>query len=66
MTVSCSLRLSGPEHVCSFGMEPCFFFISSTKTHLSTMLAFGCLWLLPPSCMCACSLAFFYYLACMH
>lgn len=22
-------------------------------------LAFGCLWLLPPSCMCACSLAFF-------
>jgi hypothetical protein len=32
--VFCSLRLSGPEHVCIFGMEPCFFFISSTKTRL--------------------------------
>jgi hypothetical protein len=23
--VACSLWLSGPEHVCIFGMEPCFF-----------------------------------------
>jgi hypothetical protein len=23
--VFCSLRLSGPEHVCNFGTEPCFF-----------------------------------------
>jgi hypothetical protein len=30
-----SLRLSRPEHVCIFGAEPCFFFISSTKTRLS-------------------------------
>jgi hypothetical protein len=26
-SVFCSLRLSGPEHVCSFGTEPCFFLI---------------------------------------
>jgi hypothetical protein len=25
--VFCSLRLSRPEHVCNFGMEPCFFLI---------------------------------------
>jgi hypothetical protein len=31
----CSLRLSGPEHVCIFGMKPCFFLISSTRTRLS-------------------------------
>jgi hypothetical protein len=31
----CSLWLSGPEHVCIFGMEPCFFLISSTRTRLS-------------------------------
>jgi hypothetical protein len=33
----CSLWLSGPEHVCIFGTEPCFFFISSTKTRLSAI-----------------------------
>jgi hypothetical protein len=33
----CSLWLSGPEHVCIFGTEPCFFLISSTKTHLSAI-----------------------------
>jgi hypothetical protein len=33
--MSCSLRLSGPEHVCIFGTEPCFFLISSTRTRLS-------------------------------
>jgi hypothetical protein len=32
--VFCSLRLSRPERVCIFGAEPCFFFISSTKTRL--------------------------------
>jgi hypothetical protein len=32
--VSCSLWLSGPEHACIFGAEPCFFFISSTETRL--------------------------------
>jgi hypothetical protein len=26
-SVFCSLWLSGPEHVCNFGMEPCFFLI---------------------------------------
>jgi hypothetical protein len=31
----CSLSLSGPEHVCIFGTEPCFFLISSTRTRLS-------------------------------
>jgi hypothetical protein len=31
----CSLWLSGPEHVCIFGMRPCFFLISSTRTRLS-------------------------------
>jgi hypothetical protein len=31
----CSLWLSGPEHVCIFCMKPCFFLISSTRTHLS-------------------------------
>jgi hypothetical protein len=31
----CSLWLSGPEHVCIFGMKPCFFLISSTGTRLS-------------------------------
>jgi hypothetical protein len=31
----CSLWLSGPEHVCFFGMKPCFFLISSTRTRLS-------------------------------
>ena len=31
----CSLWLSGPEHVCIFGMNPCFFLISSTRTRLS-------------------------------
>jgi hypothetical protein len=35
--MSCSLRLSGPEHVCIFGTEPCFFLILSTKTRLSTI-----------------------------
>jgi hypothetical protein len=25
----------GPEHVCIFGTEPCFFLISGTKTRLS-------------------------------
>jgi hypothetical protein len=30
----CSLWLSGPEHVCIFGTEPCFFLIPSTKTCL--------------------------------
>jgi hypothetical protein len=29
-----SVWLSRPEHVCIFGAEPCFFFISSTKTRL--------------------------------
>ena len=33
----CSLWLSGPEHVCIFGTEPCFFLISSTKTRLSAI-----------------------------
>jgi hypothetical protein len=31
----CSLWLSGPEHVCVFGTEPCFFLISSARTRLS-------------------------------
>jgi hypothetical protein len=31
----CSLWLSGPEHVCIFGVKPCFVLISSTRTHLS-------------------------------
>jgi hypothetical protein len=31
----CSLWLSGPEHVCIFGMKLCFFLISSTRTRLS-------------------------------
>jgi hypothetical protein len=31
----CSLWLSGPEHVCIFGTELCFFLISSTRTRLS-------------------------------
>jgi hypothetical protein len=31
----CSLWLSGPEHVCIFGTELCFFPISSTRTCLS-------------------------------
>jgi hypothetical protein len=31
----CSLWMSGPEHVCIFGMKPCFFLISSTRTRLS-------------------------------
>jgi hypothetical protein len=30
----CSLWLSGPEHVCIFGTEPCFFLIPSTRTRL--------------------------------
>jgi hypothetical protein len=33
----CSLWLSGPEHVCIFGTEPCFFLISSTRTRLSAI-----------------------------
>jgi hypothetical protein len=33
----CSLWLSGPEHVCIFGMEPCFFLISSTENRLSAI-----------------------------
>jgi hypothetical protein len=31
----CSLWLSRPEHVCIFGVKPCFFLISSTRTRLS-------------------------------
>jgi hypothetical protein len=31
----CSLWLSGPEHLCIFGMKPCSFLISSTRTRLS-------------------------------
>jgi hypothetical protein len=31
----CSLRLSGPEHLGIFGVIPCFFLISSTRTRLS-------------------------------
>jgi hypothetical protein len=31
----CSLWPLGPEHVCIFGTEPCFFLISSTRTRLS-------------------------------
>jgi hypothetical protein len=31
----CSMWLSRPERVCIFGMEPCFFLISSTRTRLS-------------------------------
>jgi hypothetical protein len=31
----CLLWLSGPEHVCIFGTEPCFVLISSTRTRLS-------------------------------
>jgi hypothetical protein len=31
----CSLWLSGPEHVCIFGMKPCFSLIPSTRTRLS-------------------------------
>jgi hypothetical protein len=27
MPVFCSLWLSGPEHVCIFGAEPCFFLV---------------------------------------
>jgi hypothetical protein len=34
MPVLCSLWMSRPEHLCIFGAEPCFFFISSTKTRL--------------------------------
>jgi hypothetical protein len=30
-----SLWLLGPEHVCIFGMKPCYFLISSTRTRLS-------------------------------
>jgi hypothetical protein len=30
----CSLWLSGPEHVCIFGTEPCFFLVSSTRIRL--------------------------------
>jgi hypothetical protein len=33
----CSLWLSRPEHVCTFGTEPCFFLISSTRTRLSAI-----------------------------
>jgi hypothetical protein len=33
----CSLRLSGPEHVCIFGAKPCLFLILSTKTRLSAI-----------------------------
>jgi hypothetical protein len=33
----CSLWLLGPEHVCIFGTEPCFFLILSTKTRLSAI-----------------------------
>jgi hypothetical protein len=33
----CSSWLSGPEHVCIFGTEPCCFFISSAKTRLSAI-----------------------------
>jgi hypothetical protein len=32
---ACSLWLSGPEHVCVFSTEPCFFLILSTRTRLS-------------------------------
>jgi hypothetical protein len=31
----CSLWLSGPEHVCIFGMKACFLLIWSTRTRLS-------------------------------
>jgi hypothetical protein len=31
----CSLWLSGPEHLGILGAIPCFFLISSTRTHLS-------------------------------
>jgi hypothetical protein len=31
----CSLWLSGPEHVCIFGTEPCFLHNSITRTRLS-------------------------------
>jgi hypothetical protein len=31
----CSLWLSGPEHVCIFGVKSCFILISSTRTRLS-------------------------------
>jgi hypothetical protein len=31
----CSLWLLGPEHVCIFGVKPCFVLISSTRTRLS-------------------------------
>jgi hypothetical protein len=31
----CSLWLSRPEHVCIFGVKPCFVLISSTRTRLS-------------------------------
>jgi hypothetical protein len=31
----CSLWLSGPEHVCIFGVKPCFPLIPSTRTRLS-------------------------------
>jgi hypothetical protein len=31
----CSLWLSGPEHVCIFGVKPCFSLIPSTRTRLS-------------------------------
>jgi hypothetical protein len=33
-SVFCSIRLSGPEHVCNFGTEPCFSSFSSTKSRL--------------------------------
>jgi hypothetical protein len=33
----CSLWLSGHEHVCIFGSEPCFFLILSTRTRLSAI-----------------------------
>jgi hypothetical protein len=31
----CSLWLSGPEHVCIFGVIPCFFLLLSTRTRMS-------------------------------
>jgi hypothetical protein len=42
----CSLGLSGPEHVCIFGTELCFFLISSARTRLSAS------WTASPSVSC--------------
>jgi hypothetical protein len=46
LPVPCSLWLLGPEHVCIFGTEPCFFLISSARNRLSAS------WTASPSVSC--------------